>query len=140
MKEIKFRAWDKLSKVMFYNIQNAYDTLSYANVTDREGNSVEYDADCFGTVLEEKLFDSQFNETEEHRYIVEQFTGLKDKNGKEIYEGDKIKYNFDKKNSITFSIKFYSAGFGYMYFGDFHFMTAYKSSNCEIIGNIHDAS
>jgi len=61
MREIKFRAWDKKKKIMLYF---SLKTLS---------NDYE---------LSESVFDSWNNA------ITMQFTGLKDKDGKEIYEGD----------------------------------------------------
>ena len=66
MREIKFRAWSKETKAMVC-----------PDYIDCEGNCFDYDR-----------YSGIYSEDD---YILMQFTGLLDKNGKEIYEEDIVK-------------------------------------------------
>ena len=70
-RDIKFRVWDK-DVCAYIDRKRTFDFTSYLRLNFDEGNGVAIDSLCPG------------------RYIYEQYTGLKDKNGKEIHEGDII--------------------------------------------------
>ncbi len=70
MREIKFRAWEKNEEMMQPVISIDWDNRT-VQMSGLDGES---------------LWGSHFDQV-----ILMQFTGLKDKNGKEIYEGDIVK-------------------------------------------------
>lgn len=79
---------------------------------------------------------------------VGQFTGLHDKNGKEIYEGDIVKTKqfgkeLDRGGDFVnvsgydvFEIKYINAQF--MFNNRLRYFYLHRNTTCEVIGNIHD--
>ncbi len=109
MREIKFRAWDKRNSMMFVNIQTGihFDDGSHYGFSDFL--------------------------TESDRWTLMQYTGLKDKNGKEVYEGDVVKQRCpiesEREENYEVSLR------------DFFFRVEHFDlirSDVEVIGNIYE--
>ena len=106
MREIKFRAWNIPTKNMFY-----WGTLQRINRTDSR------------------------NIEAEHNHFM-QYTGLKDKNGKEIYEGDIFKD--DNWCAIKAVVDFNEGMFGWWTDRKEHFIQLSECKIIEVIGNIYE--
>ncbi|AVQ26032.1 hypothetical protein C4N17_10505 [Fusobacterium periodonticum] len=115
MREIKFRAWDKINKDMFnvesinFQERRVYkDTVSYRKFEDID---------------------------------LMQYTGLKDKNNKEIYEGDILFESFGER---YYKVVFKNGNFRTEfegYFDEYSFdLIDVVLDLCEINGNIYENS
>ncbi|AUS10917.1 hypothetical protein C0W65_02080 [Bacillus subtilis] len=111
MREIKFRVWDIVWKKM---------------------------------LTHEDLWDAPFNELfistpDQRPYNIMQYTGLKDKNGREIYEGDSILYDRNIAPSIDsrkYVVKWEDSKF--VLTNSSETIDDFTSDIIEVIGNIYE--
>ena len=124
MREIKFRAWINIEEYKgYYYPKEDNDYISFIIYQDEWG-----------------IVDCNYEWLNDNEFIIEQFTGLHDKNGKEIYENDIIFNEEENKNVI---IKWWNeASAFFMCIGregvPISWITEKNICLSEIVGNIHE--
>ena len=112
MRKIKFRVWDKRIKIM-------------------QGSESWFLLSQNGSLMSHAPMKPVRFEPEKH-YVIMQYIGLTDKNGKEIYEGHILKDRNGRIGEVIFA-------YGSYWFYPFE-MVLISSMNvlCEIIGDVYN--
>jgi len=116
----KFRAWDKKEKKMYW--------VNKIDVPNFDSGAIK---------LEKNNGDPEKVEWQSLGSVeLQQFTGLKDKNGKEIFEGDIVEFKYSPLGSFREEIGFNDGGFWIKRKDGTNFMPSKEYR--EVIGNVFE--
>ena len=125
MREIKYRAWLTYEKRMI-----EWENLHLETFKDDETGKVSFmlwvgddEDDNFGSACGESCFK------------LLQYTGLKDRNGREIYEGDVVGYKWEAVRNELLVVEWSFSDGAYSFGG---IRTDYAVKFGEVIGNIYE--
>ena len=134
MREIKYRAWDNVANEMYYTGEEELIVFIFGS------NGIVADE----IILDDSEQGYHVEKLEHLQYM--QYTGLKDTNSKEIYEGDILKTasGRDKGDIITvvewteFSWKEKLISSPVHQFYEYFDFSDETGNDCEVIGNIYE--
>lgn len=122
MRDIKFRAWDRIGKKMLYN------------------TPIEFWNKCNSYMVSNKYQEKNVL----HCTELMQYIGLKDCNGKEVYEGDILEFEsnglaYDKNKKYIAKVIFIDCNFALVGINiDNQWIGSKSIFNLRIIGNIYE--
>jgi len=132
MREIKFRAWDKEKSIMLEG-----DTTVYIY---NEDGSFDFNTRYWDEEADDRR--GEWKDKSHDNCIIMQYTGLKDKKGEEIYEGDITLSKYGQRGGqylIVDHLSEYGVVFNRVYGGGMYFYRDVpQRDTLEVIGNIYE--